>query len=60
VTAAELFLRLADHDGPGAHFEDRSYPQREVVAEASRPERGGPLRPLGDDDRVRLDPLLDR
>jgi fatty-acyl-CoA synthase len=36
VTTAELFLRLADHDGPGAHFEDRTYSYREVVGESLR------------------------
>jgi fatty-acyl-CoA synthase len=36
VTAAELFLRNAEHDTPGAHFEDRSYTYRQVVAESRR------------------------
>jgi fatty-acyl-CoA synthase len=35
-TTAELFLRNAENDGPGAHFEDRSYSYREVVAESLR------------------------
>ena len=36
TTTAELFLRNAENDGPGAHFEDRSYTYREVVAESLR------------------------
>ena len=36
TTTAELFLRNAENDGPGAHFEDRSYSYREVVSESLR------------------------
>ena len=36
VTAAELFLRNADSDDVAAHFEDRSYTVRELVAESRR------------------------
>jgi fatty-acyl-CoA synthase len=36
MTAAELFLRNAENDGIAAHFEDRSWTFRELVAESLR------------------------
>ena len=36
MTVQDLFLRRADDDGPGAVFEDTTYPYREVVAESLR------------------------